>query len=114
MGYAFSKPVSPPPNLPLQGEEKGKNLPFQGEEKGKFLPLQGEELFSPLPFWEGSGEGILLGSSTNTGSLNTYEEGQAFPKTARRRNYKRGSSLDPPDQLCCGSWQIIEKVGRSI
>ena len=37
--------VSPPPNLPLQGEEKGKNLPLQGEE------------LAPLPWREGLGEG---------------------------------------------------------
>ena len=49
--YAFSEPVSPPPNLPLEGEE----------------------LLSPLPFREGSGEGIAEGALPNTGSLKPYE-----------------------------------------
>ena len=44
--------ASPPPNLPLQGEEKGRSLPFQGEES-----------LSPLPFWEGSAEGIAEGAT---------------------------------------------------
>ena len=36
---------------------------LKGEEKGEK---------PPLPFWEGSGEGIPEGSPTNTGPLNAY------------------------------------------
>ena len=73
-------PVYPPPTPPKMGGKK-RIPPPQGEEKNSspsrgrssFLPLEGEEFFSPLPFWEGPGEGIREGSPSNTGSQNASE-----------------------------------------